>query len=115
MKHKCDGCKYKGEHQKIGVCYKEHSLIEAAKAYKADKCPFAKPMTNFERIKTKIAKMNLIELFEFFGGATCENVVCSEIPTNKAHCAGRKPHDCEKCIMEFLESEVQTNETENKT
>lgn len=48
MEHKCDGCKYKGEHQEMmfkpmGVCLKEHNLIEAVKAYNAEKCPFTVP------------------------------------------------------------------------
>lgn len=43
--HKCDGCRYKGEHVEMGfkpfgVCYKETNLIEAEKAYKADVCPY---------------------------------------------------------------------------
>ena len=45
MKHKCDGCEYKGEHQEMmfrpmGVCYKEHNLIEAVKAFNAKECPY---------------------------------------------------------------------------
>lgn len=44
-KHKCDGCRYKGTHQEMmfapfGVCFKEHNLIEAEKAYRAEKCPY---------------------------------------------------------------------------
>ena len=43
--HKCDGCRYKGEHQEMGfkpfgVCYKETNLIEAEKNYKAETCPY---------------------------------------------------------------------------
>ena len=45
MKHKCDGCKYKGEHQEMmfrpfGVCLRGTNLVEAERAYKAEKCPF---------------------------------------------------------------------------
>ena len=41
--HKCDGCKYKSEHQEMGfkpfgVCTKKTDLWEAEKAYNADKC-----------------------------------------------------------------------------
>lgn len=41
--HKCDGCKYKSEHQEMGfkpfgVCTKKKTLWEADMAYKADKC-----------------------------------------------------------------------------
>lgn len=43
--HKCNGCKYKGEHQEMmfrpfGVCLKERNLVEAEKAYRAEKCPY---------------------------------------------------------------------------
>ena len=46
-KHKCDGCKYKGEHQEMmfkpfGVCCKETDLIKAEQSYNADKCPYEK-------------------------------------------------------------------------
>lgn len=46
MNHKCDGCKYKGEHQEMmfkpfGVCCRISDLVEAEMAYKADKCPFS--------------------------------------------------------------------------
>ena len=54
MAHKCDGCRYKGEHREMmfrpfGVCTKELNLIEAEKAYNADKCPFKK--TNADRFR----------------------------------------------------------------
>lgn len=44
-KHKCEGCKYKSEHQEMmfrpmGVCLREHNLIEAEKTYNAEVCPF---------------------------------------------------------------------------
>ena len=45
MTHKCDGCRYKGEHQEqgfipFGVCLKERSLIKAEQNYKAECCPY---------------------------------------------------------------------------
>lgn len=45
MKHKCDGCRYKVEHQEMGfrpfgVCLRETNLIEAQKAYNAEVCPY---------------------------------------------------------------------------
>lgn len=54
--HKCNGCRYKGEHQEMGfvpfgVCLLEHNLIQAEKNYNAEKCPF---MTNGEDIKEAI-------------------------------------------------------------
>ena len=47
MNHKCNGCKYKGEHQEMmfssmGVCLRETNLIEAVKNYNAEKCPYKK-------------------------------------------------------------------------
>ena len=45
MAHKCDGCRYKGEHQEMGfvpfgVCLKETNLLEAERTYKAECCPY---------------------------------------------------------------------------
>lgn len=45
MAHKCDGCRYKGEHQEMGfvpfgVCLKETNLIRAEQVYKAECCPY---------------------------------------------------------------------------
>ena len=45
MAHKCDGCRYKGEHQEMGfvpfgVCLKETDLIRAEKNYNAECCPY---------------------------------------------------------------------------
>ena len=107
--HKCNGCRYKGEHQEMGfasmgVCTRTTNLVEAEKNYKAEKSPYKK--TEFELIKAKIAKMNLTDFIEFCGGESCENIICGEIPKEKAHCSDRKEHDCGKCIKQFLESEV---------
>lgn len=43
--HKCEGCKYRGEHQEmgfrpVGVCHMEHNLLMAIRAYNATECPF---------------------------------------------------------------------------
>lgn len=45
MEHKCNGCRYKGEHQEMmfrpfGVCLKETNLIQSEKNYNADVCPY---------------------------------------------------------------------------
>lgn len=45
MKHKCDGCRYKGEHQEMGfapfgVCFKETNLMQAQQNYDAECCPY---------------------------------------------------------------------------
>ena len=45
MAHKCDGCRYKGEHQEMGfvpfgVCLKETNLIRAEENYNAECCPY---------------------------------------------------------------------------
>lgn len=44
-KHKCDGCRYRGEHQEMGfrpfgVCFRERNLAQAEKNYRAEKCPY---------------------------------------------------------------------------
>ena len=44
MAHKCDGCRYKGEHSEMmfrpfGVCTKELNLLDAETAYNAEVCP----------------------------------------------------------------------------
>lgn len=44
--HKCNGCRYKGEHQEMmfrpmGVCLRETNLIQAEKNYNAEICPYA--------------------------------------------------------------------------
>lgn len=45
MKHKCEGCKYKSEHQEMGfrpfgVCLRETNLYRAEVAYNAEVCPY---------------------------------------------------------------------------
>lgn len=45
LKHKCDNCPFRGEHQEMGfrpfgVCTWETNLIEAEKTYKAERCPY---------------------------------------------------------------------------
>jgi hypothetical protein len=64
MAHKCDGCKYKGEHQEMmfrpfGVCNRGANLLEAVQNYEAKKCPYKK--TNADRIRAmsdeELAKM----------------------------------------------------------
>ena len=45
MTHKCDGCRYKGEHQEqgfvpFGVCLKETNLVKAERNYNAECCPY---------------------------------------------------------------------------
>ena len=54
MAHKCDGCRYKGEHQEmkfrpIGICNRGADLAEAVRNYEAEKCPYKK--TNADRIR----------------------------------------------------------------
>ena len=54
MAHKCDGCRYKGQHQEMmfrpmGVCTRELNLVDAVKNYEAEKCPYKK--TNADRIR----------------------------------------------------------------
>lgn len=52
--HKCDGCRYKGEHHEMmfrpmGVCKRGANLLEAVQNYEAEKCPYQR--TNADRIR----------------------------------------------------------------
>ena len=43
--HKCESCKYRGEHQEMGfapegVCLLENNLVNAVISYRAEVCPF---------------------------------------------------------------------------
>ena len=54
MKHKCDGCRYKGEHQEMmfrpmGVCLRETNLIQAEKNFRAEKCPYENKDNHLKR------------------------------------------------------------------
>lgn len=53
MEHKCDGCRFKGEHQEMmfrpfGVCTRELNLAEAEKNYNAEKCPYYEEMVCYD-------------------------------------------------------------------
>ena len=60
MEHKCNGCRYKGEHQEMmfrpfGVCLRELNLIPAKEYYNADVCPY-KDMRKEDEGKWKYKK-----------------------------------------------------------
>lgn len=109
MKHKCDGCKYKSEHQEMGfkpfgVCRKGFDLVEAQRHYNAEKCPYKR--TNFERIKTKISNMDIEEFIDFCGGDSRVNILCDFIHDERCHCREHKGYSCGDCIREYLESGI---------
>lgn len=67
MNHKCDGCKFKGEHQEMGfspcgVCLKEPHLADAVASFNAKECPHNenKKMTEDEAEAMK-AHIRLLE------------------------------------------------------
>lgn len=66
-------------------------------------------MTNLEVIKETLSKMSIDELIEFFGGDSCENRLCSIIPTYDGACYGRPPNrcSCAECIKNFLLKEYE--------
>lgn len=77
MKHKCDGCEYKGEHQEMmfrpfGVCLREISLGGAVQNYNAEVCPYSK--TNADNIRS----MNDEELAEILVDIGWDCHLCSE-------------------------------------
>ena len=103
MNHKCDGCQYASEHQEMGfrpfgVCTKFNSLEYAEKAYNAEKCPFEKPKTNYDRIRN----MSIEGMAEFMKGLVVTGA-CNDfgIP-HQRKCNG----NCKECIKQWLESEV---------
>ena len=80
MAHKCDGCRYKGEHQEmkfrpIGVCNRGADLAEAVRNYEAEKCPYKK--TNADRIRAmsdeELVKMIISSEEEFWLLCMLEN------------------------------------------
>ncbi len=73
MTHKCDGCKFKGEHQEMmfrpfGVCLKETDLAKAEAAYNAKVCPHEKK------------QMTEAKIMEFL------NQIVEEFPEGYASC-----------------------------
>ncbi len=69
MGHKCDGCSFKSEHQEMGfkpfgACTKYTNLIEAQKAYEAEKCPFKRE----NRFPTMSETLTLITSATFYPG-----------------------------------------------
>jgi len=67
-------------------------------------CNAFKNSTNFDRIKSKILKMNISEFIEYCGGDSCTNIICQEISKEHWHCKNGKTHSCEMCIKEYLEN-----------
>jgi hypothetical protein len=68
MKHKCDGCQYKGEHQEMGfistgVCGRERNLADAIKAYESNKCPYKKMQTNYDRLNAMSVEEKALWLY----------------------------------------------------
>jgi hypothetical protein len=96
MKHKCDGCKYKGEHQEMmfrpfGVCTRETNLIDAEKAYKADKCPYKK--TNADRIRAADDEL----------ATMLHAVKMGYKPWCDYHCENEGDDGCDNCIKKWLQ------------
>lgn len=98
MNHKCNGCKYKGQHQEMmfspmGVCLRETNLIEAVKNYNAEKCPYKK--TNADRMRS----MNDEELAEWL--------------VYKVKCTGCNAENCDEEFCLNLMNEWIKNPCEN--
>lgn len=65
--HKCNGCRYKGEHQEMmfrpmGVCTKTSNLVEAVKFYNSEKCPFK--ITKFDKITESVETLAKVMVYE---------------------------------------------------
>jgi hypothetical protein len=103
MAHKCDGCKYKGEHQEMmfrpfGVCNRGANLLEAVQNYEAKKCPYKK--TNADRIRD----MSDEELVDWLLPYLC----CSGCPMQDYCSTNDLP--CEKVILEWLQQPCEEGE-----
>ena len=105
MDHKCEGCRYKGEHQEMmfrpmGVCNRGANLLEAIKNYEAEKCPYKK--TNADRIRA----MSDEELAEMLNKA----VVCHQLRElgycHKCPLFGATPCDTEG-LLEWLKQPAE--------
>jgi hypothetical protein len=97
MAHKCDGCKYKGEHQEMmfrpfGVCNRGANLLEAAQNYEAKKCPYKK--TNADRIRA-MSDEELSKMLTVGAGG----FDCGECRSEKATCEG----GCVERCLEWLQ------------
>lgn len=69
MAHKCDGCRYKGEHKEMmfrpmGVCNRGANLLEAIRNYDAEKCPYIK--TNADRFRKMTDEEQQAKVRSFF-------------------------------------------------
>ena len=79
MAHKCDGCRYKGEHQEmkfrpIGVCNRGADLAEAVRNYEAEKCPYKK--TNADRIRP-MSDEEMAEFLTHINPTNCQDCAFS--------------------------------------
>lgn len=102
--HKCNGCRYKGEHQEMmfrpmGVCTKTSNLVEAVKFYNAEKCPFKK--TNFSKITESVE--SLAEFIDSLNLIDCNACVGKSI----CDCHIR---DCKDVFIKWLLKEIDDEE-----
>ena len=110
MRHKCDSCRNSGEHHEMGfkpfgVCLCYGNLIEAEKAYKAEKCPFEKSKTtNFDRIKA----MSIEEMAKFLVELIMQQKhALNELENASVIVIEAVRRDCYMQTVYWLESEVQ--------
>ena len=57
--HKCEGCKYRGEHQEmgfraVGVCNRETDVLKATLVYNSLKCPYTEGTESAQILKSAI-------------------------------------------------------------
>lgn len=111
MTHKCDGCKFKGEHQEMGfrpfgVCTKEPHLGDAVSAFNAEVCPYKKKdqMTEAEimrALKKQRDKVvaNEVFVFEVIALINRKNAEIDELQHEKTELQ----HEIEKLNFENLQ------------
>ena len=96
--HKCESCKYRGEHQEmgfspVGVCHMEHNLCRAILAYNAKECPFkekTEPKLEFSRkignIELRACPLTLARLNDDDPNTTIDIVMWQKDSKGKPYC-----------------------------
>lgn len=104
--HKCNGCRYKGEHHEMmfapmGVCLKTSNLVEAVKFYNAEKCPFK--ITNFDKITESVeslAEFIVEETSDLRGSEIIYYAYGESLPTYEKE-------EAIKSTIEWLQQEIE--------
>jgi hypothetical protein len=65
-------------------------------------------MTQFEKLKSEIAEMDIDKFLTLFiSEIGMKQYICGEIKHPKAHCTKTDDYRCAECLREYLRSEVE--------